>query len=77
VPLVENKVHQNVHVHQVKLILTDIANHVTINVKNVVKLLLNVNLVLILELMLQIVFVQKDIMMMVIILNVSNVHIIV
>jgi len=73
VPLVENKVHQNVHVHQVKLILMDSVKLVITNVRNVVNLPLIVIHVLISELMPHLVFVQLDIMMMVIILSVTHV----
>jgi hypothetical protein len=71
--LVENKVHQNVHVHLVKLILMDTVKSVTIDVLNVVNLLLIVTHVLISELMPHLVFVQSDIMMMVIMLTVFHV----
>jgi hypothetical protein len=75
VPLVENNLHHNVHAHLVKLPLMDTANHVTTDVKNVVKLPWIVNLGLISESMLHLVSVQMDSMMMVTMLNVSHVWI--
>jgi len=73
VTLLEIKLHQNVHVHQVKLILMDSAKTVTIDVMNVMKPLLIVNLVLISESMPHHVFAHQVTMMTVIMLNVSNV----
>jgi hypothetical protein len=70
VKLIEIKLSQNVHVQVDKPISKDNVFLVSINVLNVPKLLLIVNHVLKEESMLQNVFVQKDNMTMVIMLNV-------
>jgi hypothetical protein len=69
----ENNLLQNVHAHQVKLILMDIANHVTTDVLNVMNLLLIVTHVLLTEFLNQTVGAQMEPMMMVTMLSVHHV----